>query len=161
MELSLDTIISILTLFIGGGGGAFFTWRYARKKAKAEADQAETTAAKESQDMYQQLIADLKVDREYQRVQMEEMRKDRDHYKQQVEELRKQFDRYDEDIRTLKNDVARNGRVVQAMRPFLCGRSGCKDRVNVIVSAEGEVDRPHKKGSKKQNDVEPIESDAL
>lgn len=161
MEITLDTIISIVTLLLGGGGGAFFTWRYARKKAKAEAEQAETTAAKESQDMYQQLIADLKTDREYQRDQMEEMRKDRDHYKQQVDELRRQFDRYDEDIRNLKNDVARNGRVVQAMRPFLCGRSGCKDRVNVIVSADGEVNRQQKKSPKKSSDVEPIESDAL
>lgn len=156
MEISLDTLISILSLFIGGGGGAFFTWRYVRQKAKAEADAAETSAAKESQDMYQQLIADLKTDREYQREQMEEMRKDRDQYKKERDEMRKQFDKYDEDIRTLKNDVARNGRMVESMRPFLCGRSGCKDRISVVISASGEIS-PRKKVSR-QADIEPVDA---
>ena len=58
MEITVDTIIAILGLFIGGGGGAFFTWRWQRKKAKAEAENAEIDAAKELQDMYQQMLAD-------------------------------------------------------------------------------------------------------
>ena len=37
MEITIDTVISLLGLFIGGGGGAFFTWRWMRRKAKAEA----------------------------------------------------------------------------------------------------------------------------
>ena len=37
MEITIDTLISFLGLFIGGGGGAFFTWRFMRRKAKAEA----------------------------------------------------------------------------------------------------------------------------
>ena len=48
--------------FIGGGGGAFFTWRWQRKRAKAEAKTAEADAAKELQDVYQQLIADVKAE---------------------------------------------------------------------------------------------------
>ena len=59
MEINIDTIIAILGLFIGGGSGAFFTWRYQRKKAKAEAVTAEADAAKELQDVYQQLITDI------------------------------------------------------------------------------------------------------
>lgn len=47
MEISLDTIIAILGLFIGGGSGAFFTWRWQRRKAKAEAKTAEADTAKE------------------------------------------------------------------------------------------------------------------
>ena len=46
MEITLDTIISILGIFLGGGAGAFFTWKYQRRKAKAEAN-------KEEQDYYQ------------------------------------------------------------------------------------------------------------
>jgi hypothetical protein len=42
MEITLEAIISFIGLFVGGGAGAFFTWRYQRKKAKAEAEQAET-----------------------------------------------------------------------------------------------------------------------
>ena len=41
MEITLEAIISFLGLFIGGGGGAFFTWHYLRRKAKAEAVTAE------------------------------------------------------------------------------------------------------------------------
>ena len=26
MEITIDTIVTILTLLLGGGGGAFFTW---------------------------------------------------------------------------------------------------------------------------------------
>ena len=70
MEITVDTIIAILGLFIGGGGGAFFTWRWQRKKAKAEAENAEIDAAKELQDMYQQMLADAKTDREDRKAQI-------------------------------------------------------------------------------------------
>lgn len=45
-------------LFLGGGGGAFFTWRYMRRKAKAEAQQAEVETAKDKQEYYQRIIED-------------------------------------------------------------------------------------------------------
>ena len=64
MEITLEAIISFIGLFIGGGGGAFFMWRYQKKKAKAEAESAEIDAAKDLQDMYQQMLADAKTDRE-------------------------------------------------------------------------------------------------
>jgi hypothetical protein len=51
MEITLEAIISFIGLFIGGGGGAFFTWRYMRRKAKAEAVQAETEAKEKEQDL--------------------------------------------------------------------------------------------------------------
>lgn len=138
MELSLEAIVSILGLFIGGSGGAFFTWRYARKKAKAEAEQAEVTAAKESQDVYQQVINDLKEDREYQRQMLTETKTDRDHYKEESKELRRRMDEIDETVRRLQREVARNGRMVECMRPFLCGREGCINRLPVTIS-DGEV----------------------
>ena len=115
MEINIDTIIAILGLFIGGGSGAFFTWRYQRKKAKAEAVTAEADAAKELQDVYQQLITDIKTDRD---------------------DLRKRQDELEQQVRSLQKDVARNGRMVECMRPFLCGKSGCKDRVPVNISNE-------------------------
>ena len=36
MEITLEAIISFIGLFVGGGAGAFFTWRWQKKKAKAE-----------------------------------------------------------------------------------------------------------------------------
>jgi hypothetical protein len=67
MELSISDIISIMGLLLGGGSiGGFFTWRYAQRKERAEAEISETTATKEVQDVYQQLIADVKTDRDEQ-----------------------------------------------------------------------------------------------
>ena len=118
MEITLDTIIAILTLFIGGGGGAFFTWRWQRKKAKAEAKTAEADAAKELQDVYQQLVQDIKTDRD---------------------DLRKRQDELEESVRSLQREVARYGRMVASMRPFLCGRSNCPNRMPVTRSDDAEV----------------------
>ena len=93
MEITLDAIISLIGLFVGGGGGAFFMWKYQRKKAKAEAETAEVDAAKELQDMYQQMLADAKADREDRKVQIEELRQERDHYKNDRNELRDRLDK--------------------------------------------------------------------
>ena len=119
MEITLDTILGILGLFIGGGGGAFFTWRWQRKKAKAEAKTAEADAAKELQDVYQQLIQDIKTDRD---------------------DLRKRQDELEESVRSLQREVARYGRMVANMRPFLCGRTNCPNRVLVTISDDGEAE---------------------
>ena len=156
MEISLDTLISIATLLLGGGGGAFFTWRWQRAKAKAEAEQAETTAAKETQDMYQQLIEDMKQDRQYQREQLDELRTDRDHYKEERNELRDRLDAMEDKVRDLQHDVARNGRMVESLRPFICTDLGCKKRLRGVISANGEVEEEKKR--KKEPEITPYGS---
>ena len=133
MELSIDTLINIASLLLGGGGGAFFVWRWQRKKAKAEAESAEIDAAKELQDMYQQMLADAKTDREDRKAQIDELRQERDHYKNDRNELRDRLDATDEKIRALEHTVARNGRQIEAMRPFMCYVSGCKRRQLVDI----------------------------
>lgn len=147
MEIQLDTIISIASLFIGGGGGAFFTWRWQRAKAKAEAksaeaeaESAEVNAAKEVQDVYQQLIADIKTDRDEQKAYIQELKEDRRHLREDRDELRDRQDKLEEEVRTLQRDVARNGRMVECMRPFLCGKAPeCKGCVPVTISETGEI----------------------
>ena len=136
MEINIDTIIAILGLFIGGGSGAFFTWRYQRKKAKAEAVTAEADAAKELQDVYQQLITDIKTDRDEQKAYINELKEDRNHLRKDRDDLRKRQDDLEQQVRSLQKDVARNGRMVECMRPFLGGKSGCKDRMPVNISNE-------------------------
>jgi len=160
MEFSLDTIISIVTLLVGGGSlGGILVWRYTRRKAAAEAEQAENTATKEVQDVYQQLIADVKADRNEQRTYIEELKSDRQHLRQERDELRDRIDKTDETVRDLQREVARNGRMVEGMRPFICGRIGCEDRKPVIISADGEVKT--KKASRKKTDepkdIEPLD----
>ena len=128
MEITLDSLISLLGLFIGGGGGAFFTWRFMRRKAKAEAVTAEVDAAKDLQDMYQQMLSDAKADREDRKQQMNELRQERDHYKQDRNELRDRLDKMDDKFRELQREVARNGRQIENMRPFLCADMKCLKR---------------------------------
>ena len=150
MELSIDTLVNIASLLLGGGGGAFFVWRWQRKKAKAEAESAEIDAAKELQDMYQQMLADAKTDREDRKAQIDELRQERDHYKNDRNELRDRLDQTDEKIRALEHTVARNGRQIEAMRPFMCYVSGCRKRqlVEVLDAA-----------TPKKHEIEPSNED--
>ncbi len=149
MEITLDTVIALLSLFVGGGGGAFFTWRWQRKRAKAEAKTAEADAAKELQDVYQQLIADVKADRDEQKAYINELKDDRRHLRKDRDDLRSRQDVLEETVRTLQRDVARNGRMVECMRPFLCGRSACPDRTPVTISDDGEIEsRRHNRKEK-------------
>ena len=137
--ISISDIISIVGLLAGGGGiGFFFTWRYARRKEAAEAEQAETSAAKEVQDVYQQLIADVKADRQEQREYIDELKQDRQHLREERDELRQRIDKTDETVRNLQRVVARNSRLVESMRPFLCAKLECKLRQRVTISG-GEV----------------------
>lgn len=130
MELTLEAIISIVGLLAGGTGiGGFFVWKYTKRKAQAEAKQAEAEAAKaeaeaatEKQNYYQQIIEDVA--------------RDRDYYKQERDEYRMTIKRYDERINHLERAVARNGRMVEAMRPFLCGDMKCQRRI-LVAKLEG------------------------
>ena len=156
MEITLDAIISLIGLFLGGGGGAFFTWRYMRRKAKAEAQQAEVDTAKDKQEYYQRMIDDVA--------------KDRDYYKQERDEVRERMDKMahsfmdwrmeaDKDRMDMKMEIARLGRKVELMAPFMCGDLQCKLRKRVVLSDEGEAKKARQ--PKQKLDVEPIEQEAL
>ena len=150
MEITVDTIISLLGLFIGGGGGAFFTWRYMRRKAKAEAQTEEVNMAKAVQDAYQQMLADKESDLEDRKKVIQELREERDHYKNDRNELRDRVGKMEDTVLELKREVARNGRMVEAMRPFLCYDTKCKKRVRVPASECAAA-----------NDIDPIDSQDL
>jgi Tfp pilus assembly protein PilO len=154
MEFTISDIISIVSLLAGGGGmGWWFTWRYSRRKEKAEAKSAEADAAKELQDVYQQLINDIKADRDEQKAYIQELKEDRRHLREDRDDLRKRQDELEETVRNLQKDVDRNGRMVECMRPFLCGREGCLIRVPVTISAQGEIEKP--------SDIEPVNQSEL
>lgn len=134
MEITFDTILSIVTLLLGGGGGAFFTWRYQRKKAKAEATTAEADAAKQLQEVYGRLINDVKADRDEQKAYIQELKNDRKILRDERNELRKRQDELEENVRQLRLEVARNGRMMGTMRPFLCGKAHiCQDRIPATI----------------------------
>ena len=145
MEITLEAIISLLGLFVGGGGGAFFMWKWQRRKAKAEAREAETAATKELQDLYQQMLADAKADREDRLAQNEELRSERDHYKTERNELREEVEKLQQNVLewrrngeeeriTLKRQIANLEARVDRMVPFMCGDFSCQLRKRVPIS---------------------------
>ena len=117
---------------------------------------AEVDAAKDMQDMYQQMLEDAKRDREDRREQVEELRADRDHYKQERNELRDKMEQLtrsfmdwrieaDNDRSKMKMDIAKLGRKVETMVPFMCGNLACKERQRVVLSEDGTVKNTTKK----------------
>ena len=186
MEITLEGIIALITLFVGGSGiGGIITWRWLKKRAKAEADQAAAEAkqkeaeaksaeidmAQKVQDTYQQILDDKQKEVEDNHRLIAELREDRDHYKQGYVEFRDQLDKLQKEFRDFRNeteeqrtqmkrDIARNGRQLECLRPFLCGREDCALRVPVTISEEGVV-KSAKKTKKQPADIEPIEPEAL
>lgn len=156
MEINLETLISLLGLLLGGGSiGSIISWRYARRKAKSEAQEAEAAAekakyesiqasiaaTKEVQESYTKLIDDMKNDRveqrsiiEEQKQYIQELKQDRVHLRQERDELRTRQDELEEMVRNLQRDVARYGRIVESMRPFLCTDTSCKKRQRGTIS---------------------------
>lgn len=183
MEITLEAIISLIGLFIGGGGGCFFTWRWMSRKAKAEADQAAAEAkekeaqakaaeiemAQKVQDTYQEMLEDKNKEVEDNHRLIAELREDRDHYKKGYVEMRDELEKLGKDFyefkqstirerEKMKSDIARNTRIAESSRPFMCGLApDCTKCVPVIISDEGTV-KPGKKG-KKQHDIEPTNED--
>ena len=173
MEITLDSIIGILGLLFGGGAlGGIFTWRWQRARAKAEAKEKEAEAksaevemAQKVQDTYQQMLEDKQKEVDDNHRLIAELREDRDHYKQGYIEFRDQLDKLQKEFREFKNttedernkmkrDIARNGRQLERLSPFLCGREGCAIRVPVIVSPNGEIEKTIRPETKK-NEIEP------
>ena len=141
MEITVDTLINLLGLILGGGCGAFFTWKWQRKKAQAEAKEKEAEAksaeidmAQKVQDTYQQMLDDKQKEVQDNQRLISELRADRDHYRQIVSEMEKRQDKTDNEVRELKNLVARNGRQLEQMRPFQCYDMKCKKRQRVPTS---------------------------
>lgn len=176
MEITLEAIISFIGLFLGGGGGAFFTWRWMNRRARAEAKEKEAEAksaevdmAQKVQDTYQEMLEDKQKEVADNQRLIAELREDRDHYKQgymemrdEVEKLSKDFYEFKRDTEAerqkMKRDIARNTRIAESSRPFMCGLApDCAKCVPVIISDEGTV-KPGEKG-KKQHDIEPTNED--
>ncbi len=166
--LTFDNIMTLFGLISSGGLGVLFSWRYMKRKAAAEAKKAEaeakqaeaesesaaSMAAKEMQDMYQQLIVDIKADRDEKNEYIAVLKEDRTHLRHERRELQERQDKLEESVRNLRDDVARNARMVGAMRPFLCGRQKCPDRQAMTISDDGEL-RKSRRGTKSV-DIEPL-----
>ena len=159
MEITLEAIISFIGLFVGGGAGAFFTWRYQKKKAKAEAESAEIDAAKEMQGLYKQMLNDANEYLEDARSKVDGLRQERDHYKQDRDELRVKVDNLvkmfyelktesEKERSQLRVDISRLQSQLKGILPLTCTVPDCKLRQ--VISLE---DVPDLKRRKKHDDT--------
>lgn len=137
IETAITLFVSVLTALGGFEAIKYLINRKAeKKKSEAEAESAGTAATKEVQDVYQQLIADVRSDREEQRAYITELTESRKHLRDECEELRQRIDDTEKIVRDLQKEVARNARAMESMRPFICGVLGCKKRQPVAISDE-------------------------
>lgn len=177
MEITLEGIVALITLFIGGSGiGGLVTWKWLKMKAKAEADQAAAEAkqkeaeakaaeiemAQKVQDTYQEMLEDKNKEVEDNHRLIAELREDRDHYKKGYVEMRDEVEKLSKDFydfkqstikerEKMKSDIARNTRIAESSRPFMCGLApDCAKCVPVIISDEGTV-RPNEE----KHEIEP------
>ena len=184
MEITLEAIISLIGLIVGGTGvGGFLFWRQHKRKEEAEAklaeaeaklkeaevEKAKIEAKKEEQDYYQQLAKDIMEDREDRKRQNDELRAERDHYKNERDDYRDMLAKRDEEFRkfrikteeeldSLRRNQARQGRMIEAMRPFMCGDLRCPNRQRVTtLDAEALKHTIHI--NEEQQDIDPYNGD--
>lgn len=158
MEITFDSIIGLLGLLLGGSIGSVFTWRWQRRKAKAEAVQAEVETAKDKQEYYRGIVEDISKDRDYYKQERDEIRERMDKMAHSFMDWRMEADR---DRMDMKMQIAKLGRKVETMVPFMCGNLTCKDRQRVVLSEDGTPKDSKKKKKPQAADVEPLEQEAL
>jgi predicted RNase H-like nuclease (RuvC/YqgF family) len=122
--------------------------------------------AQKVQDTYQQILDDKQKEVEDNHRLIAELREDRDHYKQGYVEFRDKLEKLDTEFRNFRNetekerekmkrDIARNGRQLECLRPFLCGREGCAIRVPVTISPQGEIEKTKRPDSQDVSYLDP------
>ena len=165
MEITLESIISFIGLFVGGGAGAFFTWRYQKKKAKAEAESAEIDAAKEMQGLYKQMLADANEYLEDARNKVDGLRQERDHYKADRDELREKVDKLTKMFYELKTEgekeraqlrvsIATLQSQLKGIVNLTCSVQDCKLRQVIVLTDD-------KKKRSTKADTEPLKNSEL
>lgn len=152
----IETILNILGYVSGGGLLVFATWKFAKRKAAAEAKQAEAVAKQAEAEAERARAQAMLEKQNYYQQMADDISKDRDYYKQERDEMRRTIKSYDERIDELERKVARNGRIVESLRPFICTDLKCKLRHRAVISENGEIENPSKKRTEKK-DIEPLE----
>lgn len=139
MYMELYSLLTTI-LTVVAGGGWFINYRANKRKANGEAKQVEADAFKAMQDAYQQTITDVTNT-------LNEVRSERDHYKDDRNALRKENDEMRSRYQALedkisqmelhyKRDIARLGRRIDVLNPFLCGVVGCMHRKKVDIEKD-------------------------
>lgn len=151
----MEQIITIIISVLGAVGGFeaikyFLNRKSEKKKSEAEANSAMANVLKEMTESYQVFIEDTKEKIEDDQKYIRDLKDER-------EELRQRIDETDAKVRELQREVARNGRMVESLRPFMCGCLTCKKRKPVTISEGGAVEPE----TKEPDIIDPIENSVL
>ena len=166
----LTNIPDWLSLLFGGSIISIVTWRFARQKAAAEAKEAEAKAKQAEAEARKAEAEAMQEKQNYYQQMVDDMAKDRDYYKSERDMLQKKLDELthsvfewktisEEERMKMKQDINMLRRQMDCIRPFLCGRENCTNRLPVTISDDGAVKT--KRPESKQKDIDPIESSDL
>ena len=159
----LNSISDILSIVFGGTLISIVTWKFARRKAaaealKAEADakqaeaeakKAEIEAAQEKQEYYQRMVDDIAKDRDYYKTERDNLRQKLDSIAQEVSEIKRTGE---EERSRLQLTIESLTQKVDSMEPKLCYRMECPNRL-----AATDIKCTKKTAKKKEKPLEGIE----
>lgn len=127
---------TLVTAFLGGGW--FLHWRASRRKAEGEAKHTEAQANKEAQEYYNTTLADVNRTLNEVRAERDSYKDERNELQHANKEMRNKYIEIEEKMTSMdlnyKRDLARLGRRIDVLSPFLCGVAGCVHRKKVNLS---------------------------
>lgn len=116
-----EIIIIIITAVCSGSMGWLFTLRWTRKKAESE-------ALSSVQDIYQEIITDLKTDRSDLNAENRRLREENTSLRTDISDLRDNQEKLRKTQTRQQIAIDRQQRLVMAMAPKLCSVEGCQKR---------------------------------
>ena len=137
MDMEIYSIINtFVTVFLGGGW--FLHWRASRRKANGEAKQTEAQANKEAQEYYNTTLADVNRTLMEVRAERDNYKDERNELQRENKEMRNKYIEIENKMTNMdlnyKRDLARLGRRIDVLSPFLCGVAVCVHRKKVNLS---------------------------
>lgn len=156
MELSelLNWVLGLLTVV--SGGGWFINWR-------AKARQSELEATRTEQDMYQEMLTDLKEHNEVLRRFNKEVSEECEQLRKRVAENENKLHEQDdkirgqgEQLRMQENKIDSLEHRLELVTDMICGRSNCQQRTKVFLSPVDDDSFYTRKESSKHDTNEDI-----
>lgn len=160
----MEFLLGIATLVLGTGW--LFTWREHKRQESAKANQEEATAKqteadafKSMQDAYQQMHDDLLKRLDEVCGERDNYKDERDEERRENKEMRQKYKQLDEKVMKIdleyKKDVARLGRRLDCLSPFLCGVAGCMHRKKVSLMENFDDNSFTTEAEQNQNETKP------
>ena len=135
----MEFILAIATLILGTGW--LFTWRAHKRQENAKARQSELEATKTEQDMYQEMLTDVREHNEVLRKFNREISAECEQLRTRIAENEKRIREQDEKIReqdgklsAQENKIATLEHRLELMTDMMCGKSNCQQRTKVFLS---------------------------